>query len=93
MHEAQTGTGAWSANDSEGGNAAAWLRYSPAPTFAVMALLTSVLGGDSPEFFCTAAHGASPLSEMELMYLLMSAFHSGPWLRLLSRRRNGVRQT
>jgi hypothetical protein len=30
---------------------------------------------------------------MVLMYLLMSAFHSGPWLRLLSKRRKGVRQS
>jgi hypothetical protein len=98
MLEAQTGTTAWSANHCEGGNATAfgaaeWLCFSAAPTFAVMALLTGVLGGDSTEFFCTAAHGASPLSGMVLMYLLMSAFHSGPWLRLLSKRRKGGRQS
>jgi hypothetical protein len=28
---------------------------------------------------CAAAHG-SPLGGMVTMYLLMSAFHAGPWL-------------
>jgi hypothetical protein len=34
---------------------------------------------------------ASPLNGMVPMYLLMSAFHSAPWLKLISRQRSGVR--
>jgi hypothetical protein len=78
----------------ESGNAAAlgaadWLCLAGAPTFAIMALLTGVLGG-SPDLLCSAAQGASPLSGMVPMYLLMSAFHSAPWLKLISSRRCGA---
>ena len=62
--------------------AAGWLGLAAAPTFAVMALLTYVLGGDA-DMMCSAAHDASPLSGMVRMYLLMSAFHSAPWLKLI----------
>ncbi len=68
--------------------AADWLSLAAAPTFAIMALLTSVLSGGQPDILCSAA---SPLSGMTPMYLLMSAFHSAPWLKLISRRRNGTR--
>jgi hypothetical protein len=68
-----------------------WLCLAAAPTFATMALLTGVLGGGSPDMLCAAAPGASPLSGMALMYLLMSAFHLAPWLRLVSSRRSGAR--
>ena len=61
--------------------AADGLRLAASPTFAVMALLTA---GAPADMICSAAH-ASPLSGMAPMYLLMSAFHAGPWLRLLSR--------
>ena len=64
-----------------------FLCLAAAPTFAIMALLTSVLGGGLPEALCSSG---SPLSGMVLMYLLMSAFHLAPWLKLISRRRNGV---
>jgi hypothetical protein len=64
--------------------AADWLSLAAAPTFAIMALLT-ILGGDVPDMLCSGAHGASPLSGMGLMYVLMSAFHSAPWLKLISR--------
>jgi hypothetical protein len=61
-----------------------------APTFAVMALLTVIPGG-AHAMLCEGMHDASrnwasPLSGMTGMYLLMSAFHSAPWLRLLGRR-------
>jgi hypothetical protein len=59
--------------------AADWLSLAATPAFAVMALLTAA---DEP-----AMHGASPLSGMALMYLLMSLFHLPPWLKLLSGRR------
>src|ERR1700752_110731 len=39
--------------------AADWLHLAAAPTFAIMALLTGVLGGGSPEALCSSA---SPLS-------------------------------
>jgi hypothetical protein len=47
-----------------------------------MALLTYVLGGDA-DMMCSAAQSVSPLSGMVPMYLLMSAFHSAPWLKLI----------
>jgi hypothetical protein len=46
-----------------------------------MALLTGVLGGGPAEMLCSAAP-VSPLSGMVTMYLLMSAFHAAPWLKL-----------
>lgn len=58
-----------------------WLSFAAAPTFATMALLTAVLGGGPLEGLCSSAHGASPLTGMVPMYLLMSAFHVAPWLR------------
>ena len=72
---------------SENGNSAAtgaavFLYLAAAPTFATMALLTWVLGGGSADALCSIA-GTSPLSGM---YLLMSAFHTAPWLKLISSR-------
>jgi hypothetical protein len=67
-----------------------WISLAAAPTFAIIALLTSPFGGGPPDLLCSAAHGASPLSGMVPMYLLMSAFHSAPWLKLISRRRSAV---
>lgn len=64
---------------------ARWLGLAAAPTFAVMALLTAVLGGGPADMLC-AGHG-SLLGGMVPMYLLMSAFHSSAWLRLISERR------
>jgi hypothetical protein len=70
-------------------NADCLLSLAAAPTFAIMALLTGALGGGAAEMLCSAAH-ASPLSGMVPMYLLMSAFHSAPWLKLLCSRRGGA---
>lgn len=61
------------------------LYLAAAPTFAVMAVLTWVSGG-SAEVMCSAAQGAWPLGGMVPMYVLMSAFHSGPWLKWIVRR-------
>jgi hypothetical protein len=66
------------------------LSLAAAPTFAIMALLTGVLGVGRPDMLCSAAHDASPLTGMVPMYLLMSAFHSAPWLRLITNRRRGA---
>jgi hypothetical protein len=67
--------------------AADFLHLATAPVFAVMALLTGVLGGR--DAICSVA-GASPLGGMVPMYLLMSALHSAPWLKLISRWRSGT---
>ena len=70
--------------------AAEFLSLAAAPTFATMALLTAV-GGGPLDMLCSAAPGASPLTGMVPMYLLMAAFHSAAWLRLMSGRRTGSR--
>jgi hypothetical protein len=70
--------------------AAGWLSLAAAPTFAIMALLAGVLGGDMPDGLCSAAQDVFPLSGMVPMYLLMSVFHSSPWLKLISSRRSGA---
>jgi hypothetical protein len=62
-----------------------WLSLAAAPAFATMALLTIHVGG-APNMLCSTAQDASPLSGMAPMYLLMSACHLAPWLRLVSRR-------
>jgi hypothetical protein len=61
---------------------AGWLALAAAPTFALMALLTAVLGEGAMGMLCPASP-APLLSGMVPMYLLMSAFHSPPWLRLI----------
>ena len=60
-----------------------WLSLAAAPIFAVMALLTGVPAGGPVDAMCSVA-GASPLGGMFPMYLLMSALHSAPWLKLIS---------
>ena len=59
-----------------------WLCLAAAPTFAVMALLTCIHTG---VMSCLGAD-ASLLTGMPVMYLLMSAFHLAPWLRVISGR-------
>ena len=73
-------------------DAAGWLCLAAAPAFIIMALLTGVSGGGQMAMTCPAAQDASPLSGMVPMYLLMSAFHSAPWLKLISRRRSDARR-
>jgi hypothetical protein len=63
-----------------------WLALAAAPTFAIMALLTGCLGGTS-DMICS--QGNWSFAGMVPMYVLMSAFHLGPWLRLMARRRSG----
>ena len=61
---------------------AGWLGFAAAPTFAVMAGWTA-LSGAPPDMLCM--QHASPFTGMTAMYLLMSAFHAAPWLRLMAR--------
>ena len=61
--------------------AADWLSLAAAPTFAMMALLATGLGGGAAPL-CSGT-GGSPFGGMAPMYLLMSAFHVSPWLRLI----------
>ena len=68
--------------DATGRGAVRWLSLAAAPTFAIMALLTAVVGGGPLDSLCSAAN-ASPVGGMVPMYLLMSAFHSAPWLKLI----------
>ena len=75
---------------SEGGGAAGktaagFLQLAAAPTFALMALLTGVFGTGTPDLLCSMA-GTPSLGGMVPMYLLMSAFHSAPWLHLIAGR-------
>src|SRR6266852_1907699 len=98
VSDAHVGGGACGALRHENASAATfgvadWLSLAAAPTFAIMALLTGVLGGGAPDMLCSAAQDGSPLSGMVPMYLLMSAFHSAPWLKLISRRRSGARRS
>jgi hypothetical protein len=67
------------AGDGERG-VAQWLRLAAAPTFAVMALATSLSPGPLERLCSTAPTG--PLCGMALMYLLMSIFHLPPWARI-----------
>jgi hypothetical protein len=68
--------------------AARWLSLAAAPTFAIMALLAALPGGGAPDMLCSAMAHGSPLGGMAPMYLLMSAFHSAPWLKLIAGRRS-----
>ncbi|MES2600985.1 MAG: hypothetical protein V4602_09275 [Pseudomonadota bacterium] len=61
-----------------------WLSLAAAPTFTIMALLTGFSGEGALAILCS--HDASPFSGMTAMYLLMSAFHVTPWLKLISSR-------
>jgi hypothetical protein len=95
MSEIHIGGRGSGASRYENGRAAArgaadWLYLATAPTFAIMALLTAVLGGGSP--LCSIA-SASPLTGMVPMYLLMSAFHLPPWLKLISGLRSRARHS
>ena len=76
---------AWRAANALG--AADWLCLAAAPTFAAMAVLTGLSDGGAQDMLCTAGQDGSPLGGMAGMYLLMSAFHSAPWLKLISRNR------
>lgn len=75
----------WATSGAAATSAAGWLSLAAAPTFASMALLTSVIGSGTPENLCSATH-ASVIGGMVPMYLLMSAFHVAPWLKYFAGR-------
>ena len=86
MSESYVGGCAGGAARSESGDASAcatwFLSLAAAPTFAVMALLAGAFDAGALDMLCSAAHHASPLGGIVVMYLLMSALHSAPWLNL-----------
>ena len=65
---------------------AAWLGILATPTFAALAVLTHVGKGSAMHMICGI--DASPMAGMDVMYLLMSMFHSAPWLKLVAKRTN-----
>lgn len=66
--------------------AAAWLHLAAAPAFALMGL-AALLDPGATAMTCQGDTSGWPLGGMAPMYLLMSAFHLGPWLETLSGRR------
>jgi hypothetical protein len=62
---------------------AKWLGLAASPTFAAMAVLTSL--GSGPMVLCSGTAGF-PLGGMVPMYLLMSVFHAAPWLKVIAGR-------
>lgn len=65
-----------------------WISLAAAPTFATLAVLTIAVEVGPPDMLCSATQHTSPLNGMAVMYLLMSVFHSTPWLKLISGRRS-----
>ncbi|SDP28865.1 hypothetical protein [Phyllobacterium sp. OV277] len=65
-----------------------WLCLVAAPIFLIMALLTAF--ADDATMICSTAHETLPINGMTIMYLLMSVFHSAPWIRLIAHRRSGT---
>ena len=82
---AGSGSAGVASDNAATSGAAKWLSLAAAPTFAIMALLTGILDG-GPADICSATQDMWQLGGMVPMYLLMSAFHSAPWLRLFSSR-------
>ncbi|AYG69494.1 MULTISPECIES: hypothetical protein [unclassified Rhizobium] len=64
------------------------LALAAAPSFALMTVLSAY--GSAGDMICST-QGSSVFAGMVPMYLLMTFFHCGPWLRLLARDGNGAR--
>jgi hypothetical protein len=81
VSEAQSGAGPLASRCAAG-----WLSLAAAPTFAVMALLAGIPGGGAMAgMVCSPARELLRWDGMAAMYLLMSAFHLPPWLKLVAR--------
>jgi hypothetical protein len=98
MTEANPANSTAGASCDDGGAAAAlgiakWLCLAATPTFAIMALVTGLPSGGPQDMLCAAAQHAAPLNGMVWMYMLMSTFHSAPWLKLISGWRGGAQQS
>jgi hypothetical protein len=63
---------------------AAWLAIAAAPTFATMAIMTTLSTGEGTGAICGS--DPSSLAGMTPMYLLMCLFHTSPWLELMGHR-------
>lgn len=70
---------------------AEWLSLAAAPAFGLMALVSAIAEAGAHQTWCSAAMHGSPLTGMVPMYVLMSAFHITPWVRLASGWRRAVR--
>ncbi|TXI11161.1 MAG: hypothetical protein E6Q76_02915 [Rhizobium sp.] len=68
--------------------ASRWLSLAAAPSFALMTVLSAC--GSARDMICSA-QDSSMLGGMVPMYLLMSLFHGGPWLRLFAGERSDSR--
>ena len=83
MSDIHSGTGSEAPENMVSLGIADWLCLAAAPAFALMALFTCIQGESSA--LCMGA-SASPLTGMPAMYLMMSAVHLAPWLRVMSGR-------
>jgi hypothetical protein len=93
MSQACTGRSESDAARSHVLHATDWLHLAAAPTFAIMALFTGLFGGGGSDMLCSAAQDAWPMSGMVPMYVLMSAFHATPWLKLISNGRSDAERS
>jgi hypothetical protein len=59
-----------------------WLALAAAPSFLLMAALSSLPAEGALGALCSDATGTG-ITGMGPMYVLMSVFHAPPWLRLL----------
>ncbi len=77
--------------EAAAGKAGGWLALAASPGFALMALAAGLTPpapmANCPAMADGAMAGGLSLTGMVPMYLLMSLFHAGPWLRLMARRR------
>ncbi|BCG87205.1 hypothetical protein MesoLj113c_33150 [Mesorhizobium sp. 113-3-9] len=87
MTDIHSGTGGATPENTAPLGVADWLCLAAAPTFALMALLSCLQGGDAAMLCMGGSSLTGPsLTGMPAMYLLMSAFHLAPWLRVISGR-------